>query len=201
MNKVIWTKEELNGVIGHLLTSPFLIEYKGISFFRAHHAESDPLMQYLYGNAALGGGAVSSLISRPIIDSSNKINPSPVSVAVLENTTEEQTVYFVTVMDCFFAANASLDVLKFIIAHEIHHVLAGDLSLNNQVELNSPAYIAREIASDKFAVELLGTNIGAFAVLENSIRFMESPEFIAQGNDPVAVAAAMQVVVERMKHL
>lgn len=180
----IWTKEDIARVIDAFGDTNDFINFNGVSFIKISMDSPDPLIQYLLPLCVMAGGACASGLVRSIIASSYEQFPSIGTKFILDNSEDNgklvPTIHFLAPL----LKEKNRPVLEFIIAHELAHILNGDIDPGNEAEQNTPVYRERERRADAFAIDLLGTNVGGLAYLTKMRDNLSDPNKIAEAGLP-----------------
>lgn len=202
-----WTKNELIAIVAQLQMQkePYFM-YKRTMFFRATHAETDIVLEYIGQELLKSGGATSTMMRRSVFEQCAKTDSSPVLKWVLNNTDPSKNYFPVVSILTELLTHADESIAQFTIAHELGHFVHGhhesDLKLVDQGEalsLTPAEYEQRELAADAYAISLMGGSHGVVAGLNNLLRWVSVSDFESQGISPEVIKASTDVIHRRIK--
>jgi hypothetical protein len=191
----IWTKEDINTVVAAFEGNDF-VHLKGITFLKITPGSPDLLIQFMQSIVEQSGGACATGLVRSIVASSQEQAPCFGTQFILEHSEDNgRIVPIVSITSALFGEKHS-DRLGFVIAHEIGHILNGDIELGNETVMGTPEYLANELRADQFAVAIMGTKEGAKETLGHMYAQVTNPVRVAMMNIPAETLASVTALIK-----
>lgn len=194
----IWNRADIEAVRDALkVNSAFL--YKDIFFFQTSEDSPDVLLQYLHTIAVPAGGACAAALVRKVIETANVDHPAQMSQFFLEHSKDDGKLVPAVVITSKILQDKHDDKSLAIIAHEIGHIMAGDILPENAVEKYTDAHLTNELAADSFAVAVLGDNAQVVTLMSHVYARASSPEAVASVLDYEGAMQEYEISVSHLK--
>lgn len=191
----IWTKEDINNVVAAFECNDF-VHLKGITFLKITPGSEDLLIQFMQPIVEQSGGACATGLVRSIVASSYEQIPCNGTKFILDHSKDNgRIVPIVSVTSALFGEK-HCGRIGFVIAHEIGHILNGDLELGNETVLGSPEYLANELRADQFAIAVTGTKKGAKQTLGHMYAQVTNPVRVAMMNIPAETLESVTALIK-----
>lgn len=174
-----WNRADIEQIYAALKVNVGYL-YKDVFFFRTDDTQEDLLLQYFRPLVGDAGGACALGLIRSIVASSYEQYPAHCSKFLLDNTTETGNLVPAIVMASALFKEKHASKALAVIAHELGHVVAGDILPDRAVEKGSEQDLLNEKAADLFAVAILGTNDNVVELLSHILMQYSSPEAKAE---------------------
>lgn len=159
-----WNKFDILHIAASLKTRAIFL-YKGIFFMNVSIRE-DNLSAYLRTMVQEAGGGMCTMLSREILKNSFAQFPCPSCEFVLKNSDKDTVMVPAVVFINAPKKEEKQSLFQFAIAHEIGHVLNGDILPENATTSDTDLGREHERLADAFANELMGSNEAGIELLE-----------------------------------
>lgn len=188
MNNAHWIKNDIDMVID-ILQCKHVTKHNGVFFINVKWTESeDYLKNEFAGIVEDSGGAGAFSIYRSKMEALTEHRDSPMADYLLVNSASDDETVKCIVIDNRIFEEEDRDFLEFIMAHEIGHIVAGDLDPIPGTVLSDAEMLAGEKAADAFAKQLLGTGEGGKKVLNHFLNLISGFEDCVEKSQDLLIA-------------